>query len=656
MADLTLEISNSAWATATAYVANQYVSNDSRDYVCIAGHTSGVLTEPGTGVIWQNCWRQSEAKKTLMLARDNGIAMWKSYEVAQDGGNQDKPIWSQTDWSGGFGQGDFADPSRYSVGYCVDCSTPGKFFLGPHVETGTIHGGGDLSAGASAFATFNGELYMVTTYGQVYKWSTTNSHWDSVYAGVGSDVGRVNLCVHNGYLYAAQGESTAYVYSSDGASWTAVSGYYAKYFVSAPPYAGNTPVLWRCSADNLISSSADPTDGAEWESSIYVGDSSSDINNLFLHQGQLFIGKTDGLYHYDSDGVVHKLLSNSRDYQLTSTYYGEVCTLKGATYFNMGKHIGELTTYNSFDIITPILSADDIDMEEYFCLGLASDGTNLYAALYDTVTVVTHIYKGHEVSDSEGNTKWAWDHLAYVASVARPLFYCEALQSGSWYHPKLWMGYTGTGLRYLKISQNPTASSFYYADSPSFTSLSGYLETGWIDLGYRDWYKIVDSVLVECRGTMGTVAVAYQADESGSYTTIGTYSATTSGTKDYVATAPFAAKKFKLKITLTGATTASTPIVKYVAVYGSVRPNRVTLMDFTITAEEGHSASSKGLRDFLIHCRDSTGLHTLTDRFGASHYVRILPGYPTETEYLDSSRKQPALGLRVICEKVDWSA
>jgi hypothetical protein len=583
--------------------------------------------------------------------------MWKSYEVAQDGGNQDKPVWSQTDWSGGFGQGNFADPSRYSIGSTIDTSHPGKFFLGPNLETGALHGGGNLSAAANNFALFNGELYMITTFGQVYKWSTTDSHWDSVYAGVGSTAGGfVNLCAHNGKLYAAQGESNAYVYSATGASgsWTAVTGYYAAYFLSAPPYAGSTPVMWRWSADNLISSSTDPTTGTSWASDIYIGDSSADIRSLFLHQGQLYVGKTDGLYHYDSEGVVHQLLSNPIEYQATGAYFTTSCSLKGATYFNMGKAIGELTSYNSFDSIQPSTKADDISLKEVYCYGLASDGFNLYASMYDVDTTTSAIWKGHQSSDSEGNTRWAWDHLANIGAVSWRLFFYEGLQSGNPNHPRIWMAYTTTGLRYLKISQNPTDSGWYYYDDPSFTS-SGYLETPWIDVGHRDWYKIIDSVLVECRGTMGTVAVAYQADESGTYTTIGTYSATTAGTKDYVATAPFAAKKFKLKFTLTAASSASTPIVKYVSAYGAVRPTRVQMFDFTAYAETGTGSQAKELRDFLLVCRDATSLLTLTDRYGSSHYVRILAGYPTETEYVDQATRQPGMAMRVICEKVDWN-
>jgi hypothetical protein len=660
MADLTLEIYNAAWVTATAYVANQYVSNDSRDYVCIVGHTSGVLTEPGTGVIWRNCWRQSEAKKTLMLARDNGVAMWKSYEVAQDGGNQDKPIWSQTDWSGGFGQGDFADPSRYSLGDTIDTSHEGYFCL-PPLDTAESLAVGTLSGWVRhiCYAPALG-LFMIDGT-SIFKYNTGTGVWDNKATLSGCK----HMCAHDGYLYIACG-SNSYYYTSNGTVYTQVA-VTAHSFCSAPPYAGNDPVLWAVTGTNTIASSEDPTDADSWTTNIYIGDSTGMIgaygytSGLFIHQGQLMIGKTDGLYHYDSDGVVHKLLRLDRGNGVGMAYpFWSICELRGASYFTTADGIGELTSYNSYDRIEPIRNVSDVDIMEGVFTGVASDGEYLYAmcVTLQATTYASKIYKGKEIKDSEGNSAWAWHPIKSMTGLYLGL-YCPPSPTST--IPKLYcceyMSAPATAayaLRSYKVPLNPFASTVAYSDTPTFAT-TGYLETGWIDLGYRDWYKIVDSVLVECRGTMGTDAVAYQADESGSYTTIGTYSATTSGTKDYVATAPFAAKKFKLKITLTGATTASTPIVKYVAVYGSVRPNRVTLMDFMITAEEGHSATSKGLRDFLIHCRDSTGLHTLTDRFGASHYVRILPGYPTETEYLDSSRKQPALGLRLICEKVDWS-
>ena len=45
-----------AWATSTAYKIGDGVQNDGSSYVCIAEHTSGATTEPGTGASWETYW------------------------------------------------------------------------------------------------------------------------------------------------------------------------------------------------------------------------------------------------------------------------------------------------------------------------------------------------------------------------------------------------------------------------------------------------------------------------------------------------------------------------------------------------------------------------------------------------------------------------
>lgn len=46
----------SAWQTATAYAANDGVSNGGSSYICTQAHTSGASTEPGTGASWASYW------------------------------------------------------------------------------------------------------------------------------------------------------------------------------------------------------------------------------------------------------------------------------------------------------------------------------------------------------------------------------------------------------------------------------------------------------------------------------------------------------------------------------------------------------------------------------------------------------------------------
>jgi hypothetical protein len=224
----------------------------------------------------------------------------------------------------------------------------------------------------------------------------------------------------------------------------------------------------------------------------------------------------------------------------------------------------------------------------------------------------------------------------------------------------LWWGGWAVSVYYAKyIDLIPYDLSItdLYSVSPVYAA-AGYLETGWIDMGHRDWDKVLDSVIAECRGGTAagiTVTISYYLDESTIVQIDTAYAAATAGTKKYVDTAPVSAKKVKFRIALATNNTAKTPIVKYFAAYGSVRPTRARMFDFTVYAEAGPTASGLNLRDFLVDCRDSTSLVTFYDRFNASHSVRVLPGYPVETEMLNEEAKEPAVVCKVKLEKVDWS-
>lgn len=51
-----------AWVTATAYLADDAVSNGGSSYVATSNHTSAADTEPGTGANWMNVWDLVAAK------------------------------------------------------------------------------------------------------------------------------------------------------------------------------------------------------------------------------------------------------------------------------------------------------------------------------------------------------------------------------------------------------------------------------------------------------------------------------------------------------------------------------------------------------------------------------------------------------------------
>jgi hypothetical protein len=606
----------------------------------------------------------TQVTRTLTLARDTRKnPLWKSYEVATDGGDHDKPIWSQQNWSGGLGEGVFSSPTKYAWGSSVDTSS-GYIHLGPALLPGLTSTGAAIAGSPTDYEFHVSTWWMATDNGSVYEWSDSKSWW--ILRHTQPVAGATYLTSHDARMYVSNGGT---YYSGGGTTWvasTTVDGNgdssitSAVKMLSAPSYAGVTSILWKA-IGNKIYNATRGTNDYEWSTPITVGGINDNIIRLFAHQGMIYIGKHDGLYYYDSDGKVHKLLDVLLSGGYQSNNFQHIVTLKGATYFSLGMQIGELTTYNSFDTIEPLKNVTNIDFNEASCCGLASDGTNLYASFYDGLT--TNIYKGTQLTDAEGNTTWSW--CLFITHGSEGCAMGVEPPAFGVMHPKLFYGYAAHSY-YSLLARNPTASSFYYKDTPTFHT-SGGVETGWIDLGAYDWDKVIDSITVECKMSSGDmsatkyVQVAYATENEASWLDIDT-GITTAGSciRKYVDTAPFVRKKFRFRIMLYTDDATVTPIVKSLSVYGTVRQPRVPLFDFTVYAETGRGGQqAKAMRDFLLTARDTNGLLTLTDLYGESHPVRILAGYPIESASVEqggiSGTPQPAVLMRVVCQEVDWS-
>jgi hypothetical protein len=598
----------------------------------------------------------SSTTKELKLARgQNGACMFKSYEQAQDSQNHTVPFFEQKDWSGGMGEGNLTSSNRFSTGSCIDPMNKGQICLGAAQTHSTLHTG-NLASASVAFCTFGTTQFMVTLAGLVYSWGGT--HWDYL-ANISNltDAASCSLCVHGGYMFLSRGSGYPYLYSADGTTWTTatMTDHHANGFLTAPSADGMSTNLWKFSSTNQIASSATGLNGTEWTTPTYIGTASDTINSIFLHNGLLLVGTNRGLYQYEPDGATSSLVgTDGLDSISTSAFnFMYPCSMNGSTYFGMHKRMAEITSGNVFRYIEPLAFSDNTKEAPFWCKGLVTDGRYLYALGYTSTGCI--IYKGRDNGQSWGWTPWATCDSATIYG------FISISSYGEWYPHRLWWGELDSGplyyANYIDLIPYDAETNDYYTPVQVYAA-AGYLETGWIDLGHRDWDKVLDSVVAECRGDTAagiTVTISYYLDESTIVQIDTAYAAATAGTKKYVDTAPVSAKKVKFRIALASNNTAKTPIVKYVAAYGSIRPPRVRFFEFTCYAEGGQTGMSLALRDFLVTCRDATTLVTLIDRFGASHSVRILPGYPIEEELGNLENKQTAVVLHVKAEKVDWS-
>ena len=486
----------------------------------------------------------AETHKPLTLMNKGKGKMWSVSELNNEVMPTDRPFFVQNTWHGGFGQGNFRDPTRYADGVGIDTTHKGLLFLGPAITSSTISTGGGMGAAPVDFEVFNisgTDTLFCATGLKIYQWNTTNSNWVLKETFTGDAI--TQLHSFGGYMFVARGADTAYSYTANGADYTTctLTDKYADGFLTAPAGAGTTMILWKFKTPNEISSHATGINGAtEWATVSYIGDTSADITNLLLPFDNLFVGRADNLYHYDADGKSYPLMTELELAKSTNNFK-HIAGYHGSWYFSLGSRVGEITAYNSFDEMGPLSKVEDVD-KVGTCVGLAADRNYLYAIMDEGTNSV--IYKGFEDTDSSGNLFWSWCPWAFLSTNACATAFVAQLASEN---PKLWFGYGNTA-GYCILSDYPLADSSY-----SFGA-TGYLVTSWFDAGARDWYKILDAVMCECKGTMfatKSVTLYFEDDEDGTWTQIDTaYTAATSAStaKKYADTAPPSFKKIRFKI------------------------------------------------------------------------------------------------------------
>jgi hypothetical protein len=452
---------------------------------------------------------------------------------------------------------------------------------------------------------------------------------------------------YNGYIFAAIGTGTAYVYSADGDTWTTctLTSHHATNFLSAPNAPGTANVLWKALTPNQLTSNTSGINGGdEWSSIAYIGDTTNNITNIFLSGDNLMVGRTDNLYRYEADGSVHALMDDLKVSRSTQNFK-YVCNWQGNTYFSVSTGLYELTTYNTLNKIGPLQDTGDIDKVGTVC-GLTSDVDYLYVAMAEGT--VTHIYKGRP----KGNI-WSWCPLIYLGANN-----CVAIgiAQHSVTDKRLWFGY-GTHTGYVYISDNPTAD-----DNARFAA-SGWIRFSW-DYGTDPYYnKLLQSVVTQTENCTANITVQpkYRKDSETSMTNL-TAAITTNGIVRTNLTTALSANRIQYEVDLATNDSTLTPVIRSFEVNGHEKPTLYRLHDCTYDIGTDPANKTSTVRSFLRGGRTTTGLIKFADlRYGdyisgtaGTNYVLVVmePGYPQEIEYYNEKNQQTQLGIKVVWKEV----
>ena len=523
-------------------------------------------------------------------------------------------------------------------------------------------GGDELDANpvdSKWFSTTSSQFIATAT--KVYELDTSNANFFERQDFTGEVI--TQLHDFNGVLYVALGKNDKWYYSADGAAFTQtdLTNSEASGFLTAPNQAGTASVLWSFKQPNEVyyttNGKTAGAGGIALSTAAYVGDTSANITNLFLANDNLMVGREDGLFHYDQDGGIHPLMPELKHNRSTLNFK-YITEFQGAVYFSVVDGLGEISGYNTFELVGPLESMGNI-AKAGSIVGLASDTEYLFVAIDEGTN--THIYKGKETT-RRGGLRWEWCPWVFLSTNV-----CAVISTiqGSTTDRKLFFGY-GNDMAYAFLWRDPS--------TPHTPSSSTYASAGWIRMSYTYgtnpyWDKIFQSVITETVGCTAnlTVTPKYRKDTDTSATAL-TAAITTNGVVETSVTSTFAAlscKRIQFELHLASNSSSATPEVSFFKVKGIEKPTAVRIHEavYYIGSEPSKLAST--IRTFLRGGRTSTSLIRFADlRYGETTggtagtdfvYCIMEPGYPQELEIMHTRSNEPELAIKVRLREVNYS-
>ena len=594
----------------------------------------------------------STTKSFEIMRDENGRAM---YTVIEEAPRYREPLeLEQTNWIGGHGQHDFKGNDLYFEGQSIDTTQDGRIILGPEITEQKEDDASSIEAPV-VFCWFPAvsKLFCATAT-HIYRLDADG--WDVTSTDLS---GVIDLKGYGVTLFAARGDSTAYSYSTDGDAFTAsnLGDNKANGFLVAPNAAGTAEVFWKWKAPNeLTNNSNGANGGGEWSSPAYIGDTGTTaqdyITNAFISNNQLVIGRTDGLWWYDSDGGTHQLRPDLRKNR-SSDNFKYVAEWQTGIYHSEINGMSEITAYGQYEPMGPLTGIDDIGRRGSV-VGITSDKDWLYVAIKDgQASPEYHIYKGREVR-KEGVLRWEWCPWIYLGTNATATL---AVVQHSATSKKLWFGY-GAATYTAIITDNPTEDS-----AARFTTV------GWVRMSYNygtdaNWDQLWQSATLEVTGGASgeTVQVKYRKDTDTSATSC-IAAAATNGIFETNFASALNCNRIQFELHLASNTNTATPEVSYFKARGIEKPTYKRIHDVTYRIGATPSKQVDTIRTFLRGGRTSTSLIKFADlRFseatdaGTSYvWVIMLPGYPKEPELIHEKGRQPELGIHCRFMEVSFT-
>lgn len=460
----------------------------------------------------------------------------------------------------------------------------------------------------------------------------------------------------DGRLYVGLGSSTQYYYTADGASYTQYSDAASKQaskFLQAPTSAATATTMWRIKDYNILSHSVNPINGGTaWATDIEIGDAlsgSDGVTNIFLHNDELLIGRTDGLFQYDADGAAHNLMPHLVNARST-TNFQYVANWLGSSYASFQNTVVEINSSNSVKSIGPLNNISDVGLFG-LCRGITADKDWLYVAMrHNAATTNTAIYKGRPDAQTG---EWAWCPI--VRSTTTSLDAATVIDNGT--TRRLWFGQSDSA-NFVVLTDNPTA------DTNARFASAGWLRTCYDYGSSLNTDKLWQYQVMETKGCASgiTVTTKYRADTDTS-STASTSALTSNGINKTVFSSALACKRIQFELNLATNDSTKTPEVSYFEARGVEKPEVVRVHECVYEVDSDPRNKASTIYGWLRTIAASTSLAKFarlaldeSTASGTSYvWVTMQAGYPQEVFLENTKTHQPRMGVKCRWQEVSFT-
>lgn len=548
-------------------------------------------------------------------------------------------IVAQEDWRHGFGFVYHED----EAGYCYSGDGVDARFQGLVQLASAKNVDDECGHEATAYCEFNNNAYASFVSGGVRQ-RTADATWaDDVWSG-GSGATVRDLISTGDYLVATVDGAAEQVQKRDTSGTWSVAGN-----AGNPPYdfhhlaLGGGRIWSHEDAKNLVHY-ASATDLSDWEGDgasdtnyIVVGPGTVPITAMQWFNGQMHIGREDGLWRVREDDIAEQII-DFRNRRNASNFEGMCVGPDFRLYFPARDQVFRWTGYN-LENITP---GHWGEFSKPALPGYASGERppyTIYTLFHDMSTDGTHIYvigRTNDTSYHEDLLVWTgsgWHKLyELVTDGSEEVYACafSPLVSRLFINKSITSGTTTTYM----VKRN-SGSPLPFDDYP--TSGNHYLYSSKIHLGLLEIVKCLDrldvrSFNLQSGAPARTIDVDYQIDDDGTWRDWGT--ANTSPYQQLDApSSNNTAKIIQFRYNLQTASSSESPYLDSTAFRLMPRPDTYYGLTLNIKVAEDITrkdgtmerlTSAEDLKDALHACRDSQTPVTVTLPLGIS-----ITGYVT---------------------------